>query len=57
MFYLLPGAASPDRCKMIQTVIKHWPAIKNEGRRRPRPFFVAIRERKGLSRYDARPAR
>jgi predicted nuclease of predicted toxin-antitoxin system len=52
MFYLLPGAVSPNRCKIIQTVIKHWPGMKVQSRRR-KPFLVAIRERSGISRYDA----
>jgi PIN like domain len=49
-FFLLPGPASPDRCTMIQTVIKHWPTMKRLAAATPRPFQQQI-TRRGVKRF------
>jgi len=48
-FFLLPGRRSPDLCKIIQTVVRHWPGMKRVARTEPRPFQYEIRDR-GLHR-------
>lgn len=48
-FFLFPGwKRRPDFCLTVQTIIRHWPAIKRCARERARLFIVGIRERGGL---------
>lgn len=44
-FFLLPGRRSPDFCKIVQTVIRHWPEMKRLARTESRPFQYEIRDR------------
>jgi hypothetical protein len=49
-FFLLPGRRSPDLCKIIQTVVRHWPELKQVAATERRPFQFEVRERSGVGR-------
>ena len=44
-FFLLPGKRSPPLCKIIQTIIRHWPDLKRVAASEDRPFQYQIGER------------
>lgn len=45
-FFLLPGKRSPQRCQIVQTVIRHWPEMKRLAKSESRPFQLEIGERR-----------
>jgi PIN like domain len=44
-FFLLPGKRSPQRCQIVQTVVRHWPEMKRLATSERRPFQFQIGER------------